>query len=86
MKDGQTVIVWAGDFGLISLVNLLKEKCPEKMFWLQTNTYSYGARITPEGWIDWHVLLQNFDGHLPATNTDRYWRQEHLARLIVADI
>ncbi|MGI6317375.1 MAG: NAD/NADP octopine/nopaline dehydrogenase family protein [Dethiobacteria bacterium] len=89
LKDGQTVIVWAGDFGSISLVNLLKEKCPEKnVLVAETNTLPYGARITPEGWIDWHVFAPKIlMATLPATNTDRVLEKAKniWPRLIAAD-
>ena len=89
LKDGQTVIVWAGDFGSISLVNLLKEKCPEKnVLVAETNTLPYGARITPEGWIDWHVFAPKIlMATLPATNTDKVLEKAKniWPRLIAAD-
>lgn len=73
LKDGQTVIVWAGDFGSIRLFNLLKERCPEKkVFVAETNTLPYGARITPEGWIDYHVFAPKvLISCLPAVDTGK---------------
>ena len=88
LKDGQTVIVWAGDFGSISLVNLLKEKCPEKSDGCRNQYLPYGARITPEGWIDWHVFAPKIlMATLPATNTDRVLEKAKniWPRLIAAD-
>jgi|LSQX01.1.fsa_nt_gb opine dehydrogenase len=73
LQDEQIVIVWAGDFGSIHLVNLLKEKCPEKkVIVAETNTLPYGARITPEGWIDYHVFAPKvLISSLPATETEK---------------
>ena len=54
LQDGQTVIV-DGGFWLHTALQLAQEKFPKKCL-LETNTLPHGSRITPEGWIDYHVL------------------------------
>lgn len=73
LQKGQTVIVWAGNLGSVYLVNLLREKYPDKRVLVaETNTLPYGARITPEGWIDYHVFAPKvLISSLPATDTER---------------
>lgn len=89
LQDGQTIIVWAGDFGSIRLVNLLREKCSEKKIMVaETSTLPYGARITPEGWIDWHVFAPKILlSALPATDTEKVLKKAKniWPRLIAAD-
>ena len=47
LKDGQTIIVWAGDFGSLRLYKLLKEKAPKTQVTIyETHTLAYGTRIT----------------------------------------
>ncbi|MGI6328752.1 MAG: NAD/NADP octopine/nopaline dehydrogenase family protein [Dethiobacteria bacterium] len=73
LQDEQIVIIWAGDFGSIQLVKMLQKKCPEKkVIVAETNTLPYGARITPEGWIDYHVFAPKvLISSLPATETEK---------------
>ncbi|NMB42365.1 MAG: hypothetical protein GX996_10610 [Firmicutes bacterium] len=89
LQDGQTVIVWAGDFGSIQLYNLLQEKIPEKkVFVAETNTLPHGSRITPEGWIDYHVFAPKvLLSCLPATDTGKVLEKavRMWPRLIAAD-
>jgi len=46
LKDGQLVIVWAGDAGSLRLAKLLREKAPgKKVLIVETNTIPYGTRL-----------------------------------------
>lgn len=89
LKDGQVVIVWAGDFGSIQLVNLLKEKYPDKkVIVAETNTLAYGARITPEGWVSYHVFAPKvLISSLPASETGKVLEKAKSIwpRLVAAD-
>ena len=45
LEDGQTVIVWSGDFGSLRLAWLLREEYPDKEILVaETNTLPYGTR------------------------------------------
>ena len=44
LRDGQTVVVWAGDFGSLRLANLMKNKgIDKKVAIVETHTLPYGT-------------------------------------------
>ena len=46
LKEGQLVVIWAGDAGSLRLAKLLREKAPEKRVLIaETNTIPYGTRV-----------------------------------------
>ena len=57
LRDGQTVVVWAGDFGSLRLANLIKEKgIDKKVTVVETNTLPYGTRLREPGVVDCLLL------------------------------
>lgn len=47
LRDGQTVVVWAGDFGSLRLRELIRRQRPDlRVTVAETNTLPYGARLT----------------------------------------
>jgi len=57
MRDGQTVVIWAGDFGSLRLANLMKEKgIDKKVTVVETNTLPYGTRLQEPGVVDCLLL------------------------------
>jgi opine dehydrogenase len=47
LREGQVVVIWAGDFGSLRLLKLLKEKNEneKKVIIAETNTLTYGCRL-----------------------------------------
>jgi opine dehydrogenase len=56
LRDGQTVVVWAGDFGSLELSRLLRAQRPElSVHIVETNTLPYGTRLASPGHV--HLAL-----------------------------
>jgi opine dehydrogenase len=56
MRDGQTVVVWAGDFGSLQLREVLRARRPElSVHVVETNTLPYGTRLAGPGHV--HLAL-----------------------------
>ena len=57
LRDGQTVVVWAGDFSSLRLANLMKEKgIDKKVTVVETHTLPYGTRLREPGVVDCLLL------------------------------
>lgn len=53
LRDGQTVVVWAGDFGSLELLRLLREQRHDlKVDIVETNTLPYGTRLIGPGRVE----------------------------------
>lgn len=53
LRDGQTVVVWAGDYGSLRLAQLLKEKGVKRNITIaETNTLPYGTRLEAAGVVN----------------------------------
>ena len=53
LEDGQTVVVWAGDFGSLRLYKLLKEKARKAQITIyEANTLPYGTRLVAPAKVD----------------------------------
>jgi opine dehydrogenase len=56
LRDGQTVVVWAGDFGSLELARLMRAERPElSIHIVETNTLPYGTRLAGPGHV--HLAL-----------------------------
>jgi opine dehydrogenase len=56
LRDGQTVVVWAGDFGSLELSRLLRARRPGlSVHVVETNTLPYGTRLAGPGHV--HLAL-----------------------------
>jgi opine dehydrogenase len=56
LQSGQTVVVWAGDFGSLALRRFLLENAPAPdINVVETNTLPYGTRMVEPGWV--HLSL-----------------------------
>lgn len=52
LRDGQVVVVWAGDYGSLELRRLLRERRPElDVHVVETNTLPYGTRLAAPGHV-----------------------------------
>jgi len=71
LKDGQIVVVWAGDFGSLRLANLLKQNnIGKKIYVAETNTLPYGTRLKRVGEIELLLTAPKITlASLPATDT-----------------
>jgi opine dehydrogenase len=70
LREGQVVVIWAGDFGSLRLAHLLGEKAKE-IFIAETNTVPYGCRLSGPAQVE--VLLTALRvmiSALPSKNTD----------------
>jgi len=57
LRDGQTVVVWAGDFGSLRLAHLIKGKgIDKKVTVVETHTLPYGTRLQEPGVVDCLLL------------------------------
>ncbi len=53
LRDGQTVVVWAGDYGSLRLAQLLKETGAKKNITIaEANTLPYGTRLESAGVVN----------------------------------
>jgi opine dehydrogenase len=53
LEDGQTIVVWAGDFGSLRLAKLVKDRRPElEVSIAEANTIPYGTRIAEPGVVE----------------------------------
>ncbi len=73
LKEGQTVIVWAGDFGALRLAKLLKdERTGLQVTVAEAHTIPYGTRISSPGVVDLLLTAPRVGiAALPATRTGR---------------
>ncbi len=72
LVDGQTVVVWAGDYGSLRLAQMMKEKkCAANVLIAEANTIPYGTRLEAAGKC--HLLLtapKVLIAALPGTETE----------------
>lgn len=71
LRDGQLVVVWAGDFGSLRLRELIRRERPElKVTVVETNTLPYGARLTGPAEVELLLAAPRVTvAALPATRT-----------------
>ncbi len=71
LRAGQTVIVWAGDFGSLRLAKQIKDARPELNITIaETHTIPYGTRISEPGVVDLLLTSPRVGiAALPATRT-----------------
>ena len=61
LRNGQVVIVWAGDAGSLRLAKRLKDEAPEKEIIIgETNTIPYGTRLVAPSKVDLFVTSKGF--------------------------
>jgi len=73
LHDGQTVVVWAGDFGSLRLYQLLQEQArASRVTIYEANTLPYGTRLVAPAKVDLLLVApQILLSALPAKNTGR---------------
>ena len=71
LRDGQTVIVWAGDFGSLRLAKQIRDARPELSITIaEAHTIPYGTRISEPGVVDLLLTSPRVGiAALPATRT-----------------
>ncbi|MEW6545727.1 MAG: NAD/NADP octopine/nopaline dehydrogenase family protein [Bacillota bacterium] len=53
LRDGQTVVLWAADFGSLELWHFLRQNAPGlRVRIVEANTLPYGTRMVEPGWVD----------------------------------
>ncbi len=72
LKEGQIVVVWAGDFGSLRLAKLLREHYPgKKVIIAETNTLPYGTRLKGPAEVELLLTAPKVTiASLPATDTE----------------
>ncbi|MFX0070713.1 MAG: hypothetical protein ACFFAO_06445, partial [Candidatus Hermodarchaeota archaeon] len=56
LKDGQLIVLWAGDAGALHLAKRLKEEIPQRKIHIaETNTLPYGTRLVGPSKVDLFV-------------------------------
>ncbi len=77
LRDGQTVVIWAGDFGSLRLDYLLEEKGSDKEVTIvETNTLPYGTRLLGPGEVKLFLSAPRVTlAALPARRTDEVLEQ-----------
>ncbi|MFC1914900.1 NAD/NADP octopine/nopaline dehydrogenase family protein, partial [Chloroflexota bacterium] len=73
LRDGQTVVVWAGDFGSLRLYQLLKEQGWKTQVTIyEANTLPYGTRLIAPAKVDLLLVTPRIlISGLPARDTDK---------------
>jgi len=73
LKSGQTVVIWAGDFGSLRLYKLLREIAPETQVTIyEAHTLPYGTRLAAPARVDLLLLApQVLIAALPAKDTGK---------------
>jgi len=73
LRDGQTVVVWAGDFGSLRLYQLLKERGRKTQVAIyEANTLPYGTRLVAPARVDLLLVTPRIlISALPAKETDK---------------
>lgn len=73
LRDGQTVIVWAGDFGSLRLAKRVADERPGlKIMIAETHTIPYGTRISEPGVVELLLTAPRVGiAALPASGTAR---------------
>jgi opine dehydrogenase len=73
LRDGQTLVVWAGDFGSLELRELVRSRRPElELELVETNTLPYGTRLAGPGQVHLPLLAPRvLAAALPASNSQR---------------
>ncbi|MFC1912709.1 NAD/NADP octopine/nopaline dehydrogenase family protein [Chloroflexota bacterium] len=73
LRDGQTVVVWAGDFGSLRLYQLLKEQGRKIQVTIyEASTLPYGTRLVAPARVDLLLVAPRIlISALPAKNTDK---------------
>jgi len=72
LKDGQLVVIWAGDAGALRLAKRLREEAPKKKVHIaETNTLPYGTRIIGPSKVELFVKAkQMLFSTFPAKETE----------------
>jgi opine dehydrogenase len=73
LKDGQTIVLWAGDAGALRLAKRLKIEAPNKNILIaETNTLPYGTRLVDPSKVDLFVKAKKmFIAAFPAKETKK---------------
>jgi opine dehydrogenase len=76
LRDGQLVVIWAGDAGALRLAKRLKEEAPKKKVHIaETNTLPYGTRIIGPSKVELFVKAkQMLFSTFPAKETEEMLR------------
>jgi opine dehydrogenase len=72
LKDGQLVVIWAGDAGALRLAKRLREEVPSKKISIaETNTLPYGTRLVGPSKVDLFVKAKKMlFSTFPANETE----------------
>ncbi|TFG07281.1 MAG: hypothetical protein EU539_05340 [Promethearchaeota archaeon] len=72
LRDGQLVVIWAGDAGALRLAKKLREEAPRKRINIaETNTLPYGTRLLGPSKVDLFVKAKKmFFSTFPAKETE----------------
>jgi opine dehydrogenase len=72
LKDGQLIVLWAGDAGALRLAKRLKKESPHKKVLIaETNTLPYGTRLVGLSKVDLFVTAKKMlYSAFPAKNTE----------------
>lgn len=76
LRDGQLVVIWAGDAGALRLAKRLREEVPNKKVYIaETNTLPYGTRLVGPSKVDLFVkakkmLFSTFPGKKTEENLE----------------